>query len=1016
MNKSFLMLIVFILTFSISSRSQNKEEELKQAVETFKSANLDKTQYRLGDAETKYRQAAEIFKKYDSYQNYIYCTVSLADVLLNKNNFDEALEIYAESEKLCLEKIGENNKILINIYYGLGNGSFYKGRNQTATDYYKKAIDLNQKVNTEENLFSANLYSSLGNVLSEDGKLDSALFYYQKDFDLRLKIQGDSNPELTRSLSNISIVYQGMGKYEKALDYIQQALDIITKNKMENSIEAAGIYSKLAGIYFDKKQNNLASNYSKKALELNIQILGENNITTANEYINYGNICKDMGNDDEALVSYKTALEVQKKLLGEKHPDLAKTYGNIGNLLSAQGKKETALMYFQKAVEIKSAYYGENHPELAAYYNNIGLYYNEKSDFTNAMLYFIKAAKIFENNYGSKNPGLVKIYANIGNALYKQDDYENALRYFQNSIKANVHDFNPDSTDLISNPKMSMEYYDINKLLISLQEKARIFDAIYIKSNLKSDAETSYNTYLLCDSLVSKARMSVSSKNDKLALGNQTKQLYENAIKITLKLAEIEDNKQTKSALNNKAFYFSERNKSGVLSEAISAANAVQFAGIPPELIALENNCTSQIADLEKNLAGAVDKNTEKSLRDSLFYYNTKLQNLTKKFETDFPKYFEMKYKDVVVSVEDIQNSIADSVALRSYFLGDSSIIIFVLTKQTLKVRQYSIPKNFDNQIEDFRKKITSAYKNDIIEYTKTAYRFYQILFPDTIPENCKNIIIIPDGALGIIPFEAFFYENYSGDISNYKEYPFLIKKYDISYFNSVGLYEHSINAELKHNPGRMDWIGIAPVFDEAETRIFNNAYVAPLPGTDSELTQIMKLFTDNILMGDVKIRKFATEAYVKSNDLANFKFIHIATHGMVNSDKPELSGLLLTTAETDANDGVLYSGEIYNLKLDADLVVLSACETGLGKISKSEGVIGLSQSLLFAGAYNLIVSLWKVSDESTTLLMYNFYTNFIQNKQRNFTFALNKAKRQLIEEGKYAHPFFWSPFVLIGK
>ena len=118
---------------------------------------------------------------------------------------------------------------------------------------------------------------------------------------------------------------------------------------------------------------------------------------------------------------------------------------------------------------------------------------------------------------------------------------------------------------------------------------------------------------------------------------------------------------------------------------------------------------------------------------------------------------------------------------------------------------------------------------------------------------------------------------------------------------------------------------------------------------------------------------------------------------------------------ESGENDGVLFSGEIYNLELDADLVVLSACETGLGKISKSEGIIGLSRALLYAGADNIIVSLWKVTDKSTAKLMVDFYSNLLENEAERAE-ALHRTKLKMIEQGEFAHPFFWSPFVLIGN
>jgi CHAT domain-containing protein len=137
-----------------------------------------------------------------------------------------------------------------------------------------------------------------------------------------------------------------------------------------------------------------------------------------------------------------------------------------------------------------------------------------------------------------------------------------------------------------------------------------------------------------------------------------------------------------------------------------------------------------------------------------------------------------------------------------------------------------------------------------------------------------------------------------------------------------------------------------------------------------------------------------------------------------VNTDKPNLSGLYLYPEEYSSglNDSVLYSGEIYNIELGAHLAVLSACETGLGEISSSEGIIGLSRSLLYAGADNIIASLWQVSDISTSELMIDFYKELFENDYDN-TVALHNAKMRMINSGgTYAHPYFWSPFILIGK
>ena len=158
-----------------------------------------------------------------------------------------------------------------------------------------------------------------------------------------------------------------------------------------------------------------------------------------------------------------------------------------------------------------------------------------------------------------------------------------------------------------------------------------------------------------------------------------------------------------------------------------------------------------------------------------------------------------------------------------------------------------------------------------------------------------------------------------------------------------------------------------------------------------------------------------ANEILIKSGSLKNFKLIHFATHGIVDEKNAELSRIFLQTT-SNTEDGNVFAGEIYNLSLQADLVTLSACQTGLGKISKGEGVIGLSRALVYAGAKNIIVSFWSVADESTSELMQDFYVNMLNTATaHDYSENLRQAKIKLIKEGKYAAPYYWAPFILIG-
>jgi len=147
---------------------------------------------------------------------------------------------------------------------------------------------------------------------------------------------------------------------------------------------------------------------------------------------------------------------------------------------------------------------------------------------------------------------------------------------------------------------------------------------------------------------------------------------------------------------------------------------------------------------------------------------------------------------------------------------------------------------------------------------------------------------------------------------------------------------------------------------------------------------------------------------------LNRFNYLHFATHGLIDEESPGLSSLVLTSEKSSGEDGFLQAAEIFDLKLNADLVVLSACQTGLGKLIRGEGMVGLTRAFMYAGTPSVVVSLWSVSDISTADLMGEFYKNLIKNKLSK-TDALRKAQLSLMTDEKYAHPFYWAPFILVG-
>jgi len=314
-----------------------------------------------------------------------------------------------------------------------------------------------------------------------------------------------------------------------------------------------------------------------------------------------------------------------------------------------------------------------------------------------------------------------------------------------------------------------------------------------------------------------------------------------------------------------------------------------------------------------------------------------------------------------------------------------------------------------EDLITGYRKGITLRLDN---VFREKSQQLYQVLFPGELPDRVNQLVIVPDGALAAIPFEALLFSQ-PQENEDPSAWPFLVKKYIISYTPSLAIRE-KLNQSRAQAEGPSSFLAFAPEFKDKQGTV-SNPWMEPLPSTREEILRIDTLFRENGRISKVYLSDNATESNLLGARLQEAGYLHMATHGFVNEKNPGLSGLYFYPSEDTKADQVLYLGEIYQLKLNARLVTLSACETGLGKLAPGEGVLGFSRAFLLAGARNLLLSLWKVNDASTTELMTQFYKFHLENGSP-LAESLRKSKLSLIGNTETSHPYFWAGFVLTGN
>jgi tetratricopeptide (TPR) repeat protein len=353
-----------------------------------------------------------------------------------------------------------------------------------------------------------------------------------------------------------------------------------------------------------------------------------------------------------------------------------------------------------------------------------------------------------------------------------------------------------------------------------------------------------------------------------------------------------------------------------------------------------------------------------------------------------------------IQSISSVQNSLLDErTVLLEYFIGERNSYVFIITKTNSHILRIPDQEKIDRSFKAYLKYISSPPVPLPQENVPSVSFGRELLFPlQTLRKlDIDTVIVIPDGMLNYLPFETLSFSDYPAS-------DLLISRYNVYYGVSAsslcvlkerkGERAHSkallALAGSRHDPGK--------------------EHKRPLPNSKREVQEISKLFSDRSL--DIYLDDEAIETILKGSEPTGYQIIHFAGHGLADGKLPFRSALALSRGQKGVEDGVLQMGEVGLLKLNADLVVLSACQTAFGDLERSEGLLSLSRAFFYAGARSVLASLWPVDDSATTELMKRFYAHLLEGKLASQ--ALRLAKLELSGSG-YSHPFYWAGFILSG-
>jgi CHAT domain-containing protein len=397
-------------------------------------------------------------------------------------------------------------------------------------------------------------------------------------------------------------------------------------------------------------------------------------------------------------------------------------------------------------------------------------------------------------------------------------------------------------------------------------------------------------------------------------------------------------------------------------------------------------------------------------------YLKTKqsYDSLVFELEHDYPNHSKFKYKASLSTLKEIQTQlIQPKQLLLEYFVGNKHIYVFKISPHKKELIQLPMPSNYEELVYNLRSALTNY--DLITEHPQWAYqalisashKFYIAFFEPLISpsDEIEKITIIPDGILNYIPFEALIEkrpEAHEMKDRNYKKLDFILKRYPINYSYSASLLIKNHQQNKLNNNGQC--LGFAP-----STQFSNHQ--DSLPWTQKELKTIEAIFKGEYYYGTT-----ANKTLFKKLS-AKFSIIHLATHGIVNMENPMRSSLSFAALDSKNKEpAALYAYEIHDLSINANLVVLSACETGSGKLARGEGVWSLARAFLSAGAPSVVTTLWEVDDFTSAALIETFYSNLALGMSKPV--ALQQAKLTFLSktDAFSGHPIYWASFISIGN
>lgn len=942
----------------------------------------------------------------DIYQYY-------GAIRMEMRNLEEAKKLLFRSIKIRKVLNNDEDTSLAYAYNKLGTVYWYKQMHDSSLHYYQKALEVSLNKKSTDKHEKASYYQNVGLAYLNLVNYEQAEKYLLNSLKLKQKLLTQNDPRLARIYLNLGLLYFKVSLINKALYYYQLAEEIYLKNYASGNDELAALYWNIGNYY------NILGDFNKSLAYLN----KAEYIYNKNQEKNYAKIIRlhaDIGKSyflsgdyNEAIDNYLFSLKTKNDLA------LIRSYRNLARSYEYLGEYEKSEYYCEKSIETALKNKEDNKENLMfcySYYANLLYRINQKKQ---AFQNYMKAYNLCKELYSEKSRELSFRLKDIGKYYLAENDYSQSLKYLQEALIAGIPDFNDSS--FIVNPSLTQIPAD-NHLFNILSNKANALYKKSINDNNSIHLNISIETYELALAVSDKIIRSYSSESSQLEFLLSVRSTRDKMLNALYHIYLLSNNNNHKEKL----FTLAEQSKASILLSALRDMDARFYGNIPYELIHQADELKKNLSYYEKQayeerLNTQQDASKMTMINNEIFKLKTSYDSLLASLEQNYPSYYKLKYDDKTVTVKEIQERLEKNQVLIEYSISDTILFTFNISPGVYEIVTHSIGKSFINLINNFREILKhdgmlNYDSTDYVEYLKSAYKLYAILL-ETYSEDLinKEVIIIPDGEIGYLSFDMLLTYLPEQKGLNYRNLPYALKDHIFSYSSSATIHFEEFGSKKQKTHNQL--IAFAPNYhpvdnDRLADNIPRNARekLLPIPGVKEEVKNIL-----NIYSGKMFLDEKATETEFKQLS-EDYDILHLAMHTIIDDINPLYSYMVFASDEVDTlNDGLLNTYELFNMNFNGEMAVLSACNTGTGKLEKGEGIMSLARGFIYSGIPSIVMTLWTVEDKSSTELITSFYKYLADDMSK--AVAMNKAKIDYLNNAGplEAHPYFWAGYVNIG-